>query len=99
MAAHHACDEIVKEIRSEVRGLSNQQATEKEEIWDTTKTGGYKLVLVKLVSGLGCLYDTSLFPADPAGFIGSKSIMDRSNNVQVVLSPNEYRDGALRALT
>jgi hypothetical protein len=99
MAAHQACDEIVQEIRNELRGLTGSQAAAKRELWDMARPGGQKIVLVKLVSGLGCLYDTCLFPAEPAGYIGGKSIMDRSNNVQLVISPNEYRDGALRSLT
>jgi D-proline reductase (dithiol) PrdD len=99
MAAHQACDLIVQEIRNELRGLTNSRATDKRELWDAIRPGGQKIVLVKLVSGLGCLYDTCLFPSEPAGYIGGKSIMDRSNNIQLVISPNEYRDGVLRSLT
>ena len=99
MAAHQAADLIVHELRSDVRGLTKSQAAENRELWDVVRPGACKIVLVKLVSGLGCLYDTSLFPNEPAGYIGSKSIMDRSNNVQVVVTPNEYRDGVIRSLT
>jgi hypothetical protein len=99
MAAHHACDEIVQEIRNLLRPLTNSQAASKRELWDVIRPGGQKIVVVKLVSGLGCLYDTCLFPSEPAGYRGGKSIMDRSNNVQMVISPNEYRDGVIRSLT
>jgi hypothetical protein len=99
MAAHQACDLIVQEIRTDLRGLTKSQAASSRELWDTVKEGGCKIALVKIVSGLGCLYDTSLFPAEPAGYIGSKSIMDRCNNVQIVVSANEYRDGIVRSLT
>jgi D-proline reductase (dithiol) PrdD len=61
--------------------------------------GGYKIALVKLVPGLGCLYDTLLFPSEPAGYAGGKSIIDLSNNIQVLISPNEYRDGGVHSLT
>jgi hypothetical protein len=43
-------------------------------------------------------FETLLFPREPAGYAGGKSIMDRSNNVQIVITPNEYRDGVLHAL-
>ena len=99
MAAHQACDVIIQELRQDVRGLTKSQAIRNQELWDTARPGGCKIALVKLVSGLGCLYDTSLFPNEPAGYIGSKSIMDRCNNVQIVISPNEYRDGVIRSLT
>ena len=99
MAAHQACDVIVQELRQDLRGLTKSQAVRTQELWDTARPGGCKIALVKLVSGLGCLYDTSLFPNEPAGYIGSKSIMDRCNNVQIVVSANEYRDGVIRSLT
>ncbi|MDR2893163.1 MAG: proline reductase [Deltaproteobacteria bacterium] len=99
MAAHQAADLIVHELRSDVRGLTKSQAAESRELWDVARPGACKIALVKLVSGLGCLYDTSLFPNEPAGYIGSKSVMDRSNNVQVVITPNEYRDGVVHSLT
>jgi len=56
------------------------------------------VLLVKIVSGLGCMYDTGLFPSEPAGYIGCRSIMDLGN-MQVVVSPNEYRDGVIRSLS
>lgn len=99
MAAHQASDLIVQEIRDELRGLTNSQAARRQELWDAMRPGGQKIVLIKLVAGLGCLYDTCLFPSEPAGYMGGKSIMDRSNNVQVAITPNEYRDGVIRSLT
>jgi hypothetical protein len=99
MAAHEVCDAMAQELRETLRALPSSDAAAKEELWDIIRPGGYKIALVKLVSGLGCRYDTLLFPREPAGYAGGKSIMDRSNNVQIVITPNEYRDGALRALT
>ncbi len=54
--------------------------------------------LVKLIAGQGACYDNRLFPNEPSGFEGGKSIIDMGN-MPVVLTPNEYRDGAIRALT
>lgn len=99
MAAHRACDEMLQEIRSGLRGQSRSAAARSEEIWDVVKEGGLKIALVKLVPGLGCMYDTCLLGAEPCGFIGGVSIMDAAHNVPIILSPNEYRDGAVRSLT
>jgi hypothetical protein len=99
MAAHELCDMVVRPIRDMLRSLPSSEAVSKAAYWDTERCGGYKIALVKLVPGLGCLYDTLLFPNEPAGYAGGKSIMDRSNNVQVFITPNEYRDGAVHSLT
>jgi hypothetical protein len=98
-AAHALCDAIVRPLRDLLRALPSPEASNKAEYWDTVRSGGYKIALVKLVPGLGCLYDTVLFPEDPAGYAGGKSIMDRSHNMQIPVTPNEYRDGAVHSLT
>lgn len=43
------------------------------------------------------MYDTLVFPLEPSGFKGGVSIIDMEN-MPVLLSPNEYRDGAIRAM-
>ena len=55
------------------------------------------MVLVKMVSGQGAMYDTRFLPDEPSGFIGSHSIIDITG-APMIISPNEYRDGAIRAL-
>lgn len=99
MAAHLVCDGVMQAARTALKSMSRSQAERSEELWDEVKTGGLRIALVKLVPGLGCMYDTFLFGDEPCGFIGAGSIMDLSNKVQIVLSPNEYRDGAVRSLT
>lgn len=99
MAAHRVCDECLQEVRKALKRLSRSQAASSQTFWDEIRNGGIRVALVKLVPGLGCMYDTSLFADEPCGFIGGRSIMDVSNKVQIVLSPNEYRDGVVRSLT
>lgn len=99
MATHRVCDEVLQEVRNALKAMSRAHAEVNEELWDEVKAGGLRLALVKLVPGLGCMYDTFLFGNEPCGFIGAGSIMDLSNKTQIVLSPNEYRDGAVRSLT
>ncbi len=55
------------------------------------------VVLIKQVAGQGAMYDTLLFPKEPSGFLHGLSIIDLGN-MPVFLTPNEYRDGAIRAL-
>ena len=56
-----------------------------------------KIVLIKIVSGLGNMYDTSVFPFEPGGFIGSK-LMRNSKNIPYVITGNQCKDGAIHLL-
>lgn len=96
-AAHQACDELVQEIRTVLRGLESSLASVKEELWDKERRGAMRIVLIKLVAGLGCLYDTVLLPPEPCGCLGGTSIMDLGN-MNLLLSPNEYRDGMVHSM-
>lgn len=96
-AAHLICDEIVNEIRGALKQTDDE--SEMNSIFEEIKNIGFtKIMLVKLVSGLGCMYDTAIFPKEPGGIIGAKSIMD-FGNIQLLLTPNEYKDGAVHSLT
>ncbi|MDR2741591.1 MAG: hypothetical protein LBB98_05485 [Treponema sp.] len=99
MAAHAICDRLVETIRPALKALSPSLTGEHQTCWNILRNGAMRVLLVKLISGLGCLYDTGLFPAQPGGFLKCRSIMDISNNMQVVMSPNEYRDGMVHSLT
>lgn len=99
MAAHRICDECVRDVRDALKALPRSQAARSEALWDEIRPGGLRIAVVKLVPGLGCMHDTVLFGDEPCGFIGGKSIMDVSNKMGMALSPNEYRDGALRSLS
>ena len=59
--------------------------------------GAKKVAIVKQVAGQGAMYDNWLFPDQPSGYNGGVSIID-IGNMPIVLSPNEYRDGALRSM-
>jgi hypothetical protein len=99
MAAHAVCDRIISPLRELLKEQPVALAQSSETFWDIERRGAKRVLLIKLISGLGNMYDTALFPSEPSGFIGSRSIMDLSNNVQVVVTPNEYRDGVVHSLT
>ena len=96
MAAHRVTDWIVQEIRKVLVNLDNMAYT-REEFSDVAKPGKRKVVLVKIVSGLGNMYDTAMFPYEPGGFLGSHNMMD-SKNIPYVITPNQCRDGVIHSL-
>lgn len=96
-ACFKACDEFIGKIREDLKQKEPKDATEKHEFYDQVKPGTKKVALVKQVAGQGAMYDHLLLPSEPSGFAGGISIID-VGNMPIVLSPNEFRDGALRAL-
>lgn len=96
MAGHRVADWIVQEIRKVLVNLDNMAYT-REEFCDVSKPGKRKVILVKIVSGLGNMYDTAMFPYEPAGFLGAHNMMD-SKNIPYVITPNQCRDGAIHSL-
>jgi hypothetical protein len=96
MAAHRAGDLVVQEIRKEMQVLDDMAYT-REEYSDVAKPGKRKVILVKIVSGLGNMYDTAMFPYEPGGYVGSHNMMD-SKNVPYVITPNQCRDGVIHSL-
>lgn len=98
LGAHLACDEFLQAVRNDLRALDSGLADQIRTEWDIVRPGLPRVALIKLVSGLGCMYDTGIFPSQPAGYAGCRSIMDLAN-MQVALTPNEYRDGMVCSLS
>lgn len=96
-AAHHACDLFCQEIRNLLKNRSGRDCTEKHIFHDTIRPDGKKVAIVKLVSGQGAMYDTRFLGTEPSAYIGSRSVIDITG-APILLSPNEYRDGAIRAM-
>lgn len=96
MAGHRSADLIVQEIRKEMQSLDNLPYI-REEYRDVAKPGKRKVILVKIVSGLGNMYDTAMFPYEPGGFLGAHNMMT-SGNIPYVITPNQCRDGAIHSL-
>ena len=95
--AHRACDYIIQEIREYVKKVNGRYCDEKHEYQHTIKKDRKNIVIIKQVAGQGAMYDTAILPNEPCGVEGSRSIIDLGN-IPIVLTPNEYRDGALRAM-
>ena len=97
-AAHRICDKFIQQIRDELKELDGRKCTEKHEFHDKIRSGKKKVAIVKQIAGQGAMHDNLILPREPGGYQGGRSIIDM-NNVPIILSPNEYRDGAIRAMT
>lgn len=96
MAGHRSADWIVQEIRKVLFNLDSMPY-KREEFSDIARPGKRKVILVKIVSGLGNMYDTAMFPYEPGGFLGSHNMRD-SKNIPYVITPNQCRDGVIHSL-
>lgn len=97
-AAFKACDIIVQQFRDILKKMDGREATESHEYFDKVRLNKPKVLIIKQIAGQGAMYDNQLFSKEPSGFVGGRSIIDMGN-VPMILSPNEYRDGALRSMT
>lgn len=94
-SAHSISDKIIQEIRQCLKSIDSSVCSRTKEYFDIVRPNKKKVVIVKLVSGLGCMYDTGILPYEPGGYVGCKSIIDLGN-MPLVLSANKYRDGVIR---
>lgn len=90
-------DQLIQEIREVLKQKSGRMATESHEFYDEIKPDGKKVTIVKQIAGQGAFYDNLVFPSEPSGYRGGFSIIEM-NNMPILLTPNEYRDGVLRAM-
>lgn len=89
---------IFRLYEKKLKRLDGRRASESHIFEDKVRKNAKKVLIIKQVAGQGAMYDNMLFPNEPSGYSGGRSIID-IGNVPVILSPNEYRDGALRAMT
>ncbi|WP_071396380.1 proline reductase cluster protein PrdD [Bacillus tuaregi] len=92
------CDLIIQPIRDMLKMKNGKDADEKHVYHDRVNKDKTRVAIVKQVAGQGAMYDNLLYMKEPSGIEGGVSIID-IGNMPVVLTPNEYRDGALRSLT
>lgn len=90
-------DRYLQNIRELMKLLSGRDADEVHEYFNKKNPGKPKVALVKEVAGQGMMYDNQLFSAEPSGMDKGLSIIDMQN-MPILLTPNEYRDGAIRAM-
>ena len=92
-------DNYLQPIRKLMKMFDGREASETHEYinYPNKDIGKTNVAIVKQVAGQGAMYDNLLFPTEPSGMAGGESIIDM-DNFPVLLTPNEYRDGAIHAL-
>lgn len=90
-------DEYIQQIRETLKEFDGRDAAESHVYEEVPHPGKPRVVLVRQVAGQGAMYDTMVFPKEPSGFVGGVSVIDM-NNMPILLTANEFRDGMLRAM-
>ncbi len=95
---HQTADTYLQSIRNVLKELEAREATSSNVYKDRIRHGGKRVILIKQIGGQGAMHDNRILPEEPSGFSGGHSNIDMGN-IPIILSPNEYRDGAIRAMT
>ncbi len=96
-ACFRCADHFIQGIRERLKVIDGRLAYDSKEYFDKVESSKPKVAIVKQIAGQGAMYDNLMFAEEPSGFEGGTSIIDMCN-MPMILSPNEYRDGILRAL-
>lgn len=94
LEAHQIADYVLNEIRTAMKAAD---ITNSEDFIMTERPSKMRIGLVKICSGLGNMYDTMVFPNQPAGVIGAYMTRDR-DNPPIFMTPCEVLDGAIHSL-
>ena len=93
-AAHELADKVLNEIRAV---MNDATVSHIEDFIMTSRPSKMRIGLVKICSGLGNMYDTMVFPDQPAGILGAYQTRDK-NNDPIYMTPCEVLDGAIHSL-
>ena len=96
-AAHRACDTYCQIFREQIKKFNGYKCAEKHVFQETYEPGKKDVYIVKEVSGQGAVYDTRMFGHEPCGFEGGKAVIDMGC-MPALVTPNEFRDGIMRAM-
>lgn len=95
---HQAADNYIQKIRNVLKQVNGLDCTEEHIYHEQYNKAGRRVVMIQQLGGQGVMHENLVLPFEPSGVEGAYSIIDLKN-MPVVLSPNEYRDGAIRAMT
>ena len=95
--AYRMVEEWMNEFRAQLKKFEGSKATEKHEYYDRIREGQKKVLVIKEMIAHGAMLDTWIFPDQPCGVEGGKSLIDYGA-MPVMLTPNEFRDGAIKAM-
>ena len=95
-SAHRLADRVLNEVRAAMKNLIIEDRAY-HLLENRISPQKANIIVVKIVSGLGNMYETAVFPFEPAGIIGAKYLMDMSN-IPVHITPFQCLDGAVHSL-
>ncbi len=95
--AYRCVEEWMGIFREQLKKLPGVKCTEKHEYYDRIRQGQKKVLVIKEMIAHGAMLDTWIFPDQPSGVEGGKSLIDYGC-MPVMLTPNEFRDGAIHSM-
>ena len=93
-AAHEMADRVLNEIRAT---MNDAPVSHFEDFIMTSRPSKMRIGLVKICSGLGNMYDTMVYPDQPAGVLGAYQTRG-TDNKPFYMTPCEVLDGAIHSL-
>lgn len=95
--AYRCVEEWMNTFRAQLKKFHGSSCTEKHEYYDRIRPGQKKVLVIKEMIAHGAMLDTWIFPDQPSGVEGGKSLIDYGS-MPVMLTPNEFRDGAIHSM-
>jgi D-proline reductase (dithiol) PrdA len=97
LAAHRVADLVAERVRRALREAPDAPIDSAAEWTEARRPQGVRVLLAKMVMGQGAMHEKLLFPSEPAGIMGGRSIIELGQG-PVMLRVNELRDGAIHSL-
>lgn len=95
--AYRMVEEWMGTFREQLKKFEGTKCSERHEYYDRIRPGQKKVLVIKEMIAHGAMLDTWIFPDQPSGVEGGKSLIDYGS-MPVMLTPNEFRDGAIKAM-
>jgi len=95
--AYRCVEDWMNTFRAQLKKFDGNKATEKHEYYDRIREGQKKVLVIKEMIAHGAMLDTWIFPDEPSGVEGGKSLIDYGCT-PIMLTPNEFRDGAIHSM-
>ncbi|MDD5823522.1 MAG: proline reductase cluster protein PrdD [Firmicutes bacterium] len=95
--AYRCVEEWMNIFRAQLKKFNGTKCTEKHEYYDRIRPGQKKVLVIKEMIAHGAMLDTWIFPNEPSGVEGGKSLIDYGC-MPIMLTPNEFRDGAIKSM-
>ncbi|MBE6042127.1 MAG: proline reductase cluster protein PrdD [Clostridiales bacterium] len=95
--AYRMVEEWMNIFRAQLKKFEGTKCTERHEYYDKIRPGQRKVLVIKEMIAHGAMLDTWIFPDQPSGVEGGKSLIDYGCT-PIMLTPNEFRDGAIKAM-